>query len=513
MEKKMFLAVALSMLILIAWPMVFNKKKPQQNASQTAQALSQTTVTSSGRAAGKDLKIEPSKATAKENVYSVENDFIKIDISSVGGKIKQVAFKKYKDDKKNILRFFGYDTERQGALQIMGLENAAFALLSKTTNSVSMMYSGKSSNIQIDYNLSNDDPYVLRSKVKIADSDKLKLKMVAAASKDQNQYSFSSDPQTRTRDYLVYVQEKTERIPIKAKDDGKTIIFENKVNWVGISDRYFLFSVLPSKDNFLSDVVADKKNPDGTYSTEFSLLPKDGVYDYSLYIGPKDVSYLRKADPTLSESINYGWLAIISVPMLELMKFFYKIIPNYGVAILLLTLIVRLIMYPLQHKSMKSMKKMQELQPHLKSLQEKYKNDKAKLNQEMMQFMKTHKMNPMSGCLPMLLQLPVFIALYKVLANAVELYRSPFIFWITDLSIKDPLYIFPVLMGVTMFVQQKITPNPSMDPMQAKMMLFFMPIIFTIFMLGLPSGLTLYIFFSTLLGIAQQYMMNKKTSN
>jgi YidC/Oxa1 family membrane protein insertase len=131
----------------------------------------------------------------------------------------------------------------------------------------------------------------------------------------------------------------------------------------------------------------------------------------------------------------------------------------------------------------------------------------------MMQFMKTHKMNPMSGCLPMLLQLPVFIALYKVLASSVELYRSPFIFWITDLSIKDPFYIFPVLMGVTMFIQQKITPNPSMDPMQAKMMLFFMPIIFTVFMLQLASGLTLYIFFSTLLGIAQQYMMNKKTSN
>jgi len=191
------------------------------------------------------------------------------------------------------------------------------------------------------------------------------------------------------------------------------------------------------------------------------------------------------------------------------MKFFYSIIANYGVAILILTLLVRLLMFPLQHKAMKSMKRMQELQPHLKSLQEKYKDDKEKLNREMLSFMKTHKMNPMSGCLPILIQLPVFIALYKVLANSVELYRSPFMFWITDLSMKDHYYILPLLMGGMMFVQQKMTPNPTMDPTQAKIMLYMMPVIFTVLMLNLPSGLTLYIMFSTLLGIVQQIATNK----
>jgi YidC/Oxa1 family membrane protein insertase len=353
------------MLILIGWPLVFNKKKPQQDntsqsVSQPTGATTQAPAVSLGDRAKTDLKIEPSKATAREDIYTVENDFIRVEISSMGGKIKQAAFKKYKDDKNNILRFFGNETERQGALQIAGLENANFGLVSKRTDSLSLLYNGKSSKIQINYSLNNSDPYVLRSEIKIPDSDKLKFKIVAAPSKDQNQYSFSSDPQTRNRDYLVYSQEKIERMPIKAKDGVKTLAFENKVNWIGISDRYFLFSILPSEGSFLSEVVADKKNVDGTYSTEFDILPKDGIYSYSIYIGPKDVSYLRKADPTLSESIDYGWLAVISVPMLELMKFFYKIIPNYGVAILLLTLLVRLIMYPLQHKSMKSMKKMQE---------------------------------------------------------------------------------------------------------------------------------------------------------
>lgn len=517
MEKRMFLAVALSMLILIAWPFVFNKKTPQNKAQELTQTSTNSTTSVTNDAPRtnskgiKEIKVTNKDVQAKELVYTIENDHVKVEISSIGAKIKQILFKKYKNDKKTDLSFFNDEVKKLGALQIVGLEQASFNLVSKKEDSISLIYKGNADNFTVDYSMSNNDPYLVKSNIKIANSDKLKFKIISTATKDENQYSFSSDPETRSRSFFVYSQEKMEKIDIKAKDEVKTMTFQNKVNWVGLSDRYFLFSVFPSNGAAFVDVVADKKNEDSTYSTEFSLVSENGSYDYSIYAGPKDVSFLRKAEPTLSESIDYGWLSIISVPMLEVMKFFYKIIPNYGVAILLLTLLVRLIMYPLQHKSMKSMKKMQELQPHLKALQEKYKTDKAKLNQEMMQFMKTHKVNPMSGCLPMLIQLPVFIALYKVLANSVELYRSPFMFWITDLSMKDPYYIFPVLMGVMMFVQQKITPNPTMDPMQAKMMLFFMPIIFTVFMLSLPSGLTLYILFSTVLGIAQQYMMNKKT--
>ncbi|MEI6092972.1 MAG: membrane protein insertase YidC [bacterium] len=518
MEKRMFLAVALSMLILIAWPFIFNKKVPQnktqdsltQTSTETGSSSTNNTATKTSTAS-KDLKITNNQTQIKELVSTIENDHIKIEISSIGGKIKQVFFKKYKNDKKADLSFFNDEIKALGALQIVGLEHAPFNVKSKTDDTIFLAYNGNSDGIIINYSLSNNDPYVIKANIKMANSDKLKFVILSTATKDQNQYSYSSDPETRSRSFFVYSQEKMEKIPVKAKDEVKTISFQNNVNWVGLSDRYFLFSVIPSKDASFTDVIADKKNENSIYSTEFSLVSDKGNYDYSIYAGPKDVSFLRKAEPTLSESIDYGWLAVISVPMLEVMKFFYKIIPNYGVAILLLTLLVRLIMYPLQHKSMKSMKKMQELQPHLKGIQEKYKDDKAKLNQEMMQFMKTHKVNPMSGCLPMLIQLPVFIALYKVLANAVELYRSPFMFWITDLSMKDPYYIFPVLMGIMMFVQQKITPNPTMDPTQAKMMLFFMPIIFTVFMISLPSGLTLYILFSTVLGIAQQHMMNKKT--
>ena len=158
------------------------------------------------------------------------------------------------------------------------------------------------------------------------------------------------------------------------------------------------------------------------------------------------------------------------------------------------------------------MKKMQKLQPQLKAMREKYKDDPQRMNQEQMAMFRAHKVNPMGGCLPMLVQLPVFFALYTLLSNSIELFQAPFFGWIQDLSDKDPYYIFPVLMGLAMLGQQKMTPTAGMDPMQAKMMMF-MPIIFTFIMLNLPSGLTLYIFLSTLLGILQQWVINREPSS
>jgi YidC/Oxa1 family membrane protein insertase len=187
------------------------------------------------------------------------------------------------------------------------------------------------------------------------------------------------------------------------------------------------------------------------------------------------------------------------------------VVHNYGVAIILLTVLVRLLFYPLTLKSQKSMKAMQRLQPQIASLKEKYKDEPAKMQQEQMALFKTHKVNPMGGCLPMLVQLPVFIALYAVLGNSIELFQAPFFGWIQDLSTKDPYYIYPVLMGVSMFVQQKLTPAVGMDPAQQKVMMF-MPVLFSGMMINLPSGLTMYIFVSTLLGIFQQVMMKDKNA-
>ena len=509
MEKRMFVAVAISMLILVTWPMIFgNKDKAQLQKKQipkTEVVKGELSNTSKDKVLDKNPWVKRTATQFKEKSYYVENEAIKVEISSSGAKIKQIWFKNYKDSKGEYISFFSEVISKNGGVLFPEMEGLEFFA---TTNSKDeLLLENKEHRAVIQYKMTDNNPYVLELKTSFARHPETKMEFRDIAAGSSRDYSFPSNPADRFKEYLVYTKNKVERLSIK-KDKDEAIIFEGKVNWLALSDKYFMISAVSDKDTWLGDVVANRLDGE-FYASSFSVLPQLQTNHYKMFIGPKDLNYLRSVDPTLSEAIDHGWFAVISVPMLELMKFFYRVIPNYGVAILLLTLLVRLIMFPLQYKSMKSMKKMQELQPYLKGLQEKYKNNKEKLNKEMMQFMKTHKVNPMGGCLPMLLQLPVFIALYKVLGNAVELYRSPFIFWITDLSSKDPYYVLPILMGIMMFLQQKMTPNPTMDQTQAKMMLFFLPVIFTIFMISLPSGLTLYIMFSTMLGIVQQYMMNK----
>ena len=196
------------------------------------------------------------------------------------------------------------------------------------------------------------------------------------------------------------------------------------------------------------------------------------------------------------------------MPLFWVLKFFYKYLGNYGWTIILLTIITRIPFIPLMHKSQQSMKKMQAIQPMMASIKEQFKKDPQKMQKEMTALYKKHKVNPVGGCLPMLLQIPVFIALYNVLSKAIELRGAPFIFWIHDLSMKDPYYILPVVMGASMVIQQKMTPS-TMDPAQAKIMMI-MPIVFTFMFLSFPSGLVIYWFVNNILGIAQQLYANKK---
>ena len=513
MEKNTFIAVGLSLLILVLWPFIFNNKKIDQ-AKQTVVAES---VSDAKKDMAKDITFARTginnttlKPMQNAKMYYIENELVKIAISSNGAKVVQVTFKKYNDEKKNPIIFFSKSSEQLGAFSVDEIDSVIFEQVQKGSDNEAITLEGKG--VKVEYSLKKGNYF---ADVKITDpkAQKLNFRLLSSFKEGtKDDYGLSSDPEKRKKDYLIYAGEKVERVSNKDLAKKKAVMFSTLPKWVALSDRYFLLSIIGSNVGQISEVGLSYQEQIPAYFMNYSMNSKDGLFSYRMFVGPKDVDYLRKADTTLSESIDYGWLAVISVPILELMKFFYRIIPNYGVAILLLTLFVRILMYPLQHKSMKSMKKMQELQPMIKQLQEKYKDNKEKLNTEMVQFMRTNKVNPMSGCLPMLIQLPVFIALYKVLANAVELYRSPFIFWIHDLSIKDPYYVFPVIMGAMMFIQQKITPNPTMDQTQAKMMLYMLPILFTVMMISLPSGLTLYIMFSTFLGIAQQYIMNKQTS-
>lgn len=288
--------------------------------------------------------------------------------------------------------------------------------------------------------------------------------------------------------------------------------YTSLVQWSGFETKYFISSILVSEQDELNQLVVSKKDNAVVNSFEFSpivLSPSQSkAYTFSLFFGPKDLTVLKAVGSNLSEAIDFGFFKILAKPLHIVLNFFYSYVGNYGVAIILLTVILKLIFWPLTQKSYVSMKAMQTLQPEMKKLREKYRSDKEGLNRKMMELYKEHRVNPLGGCLPMFVQIPVFFALYKVLLDTIELRHAPFMFWITDLSIKDPYYVTPLVMGATMFIQQKLTPS-TMDPMQAKMMMA-MPVVFTFMFLNFPAGLVIYWLVNNLLTIFQQYLIYKK---
>jgi YidC/Oxa1 family membrane protein insertase len=283
---------------------------------------------------------------------------------------------------------------------------------------------------------------------------------------------------------------------------------------VSVSSQYFAAAVL-DKSDVIPDVklTSDVQNKSALAVLTYKpvQIKPEMTFTGLLYAGPKSIDILKAVDPEMASLIDLGFFGFIAKPLLYVMKAFHSWVGNWGFAIILLTLLVRLCVLPFNIMSFKSMKAMQRVQPIIQALREKHKDDPMRLNTEMMAVMKQNGANPIGGCLPMVLQIPVFFALYRVIGSSIELYNSPFILWITDLSAHDKFYVLPVSMAIFMYIQQKITPS-TMDPTQAKIMAF-LPLVFSLFMLQLPSGLCLYMVVSTLFGITQQYLiMRDKTS-
>ncbi|CAH2032714.1 membrane protein insertase YidC [Trichlorobacter ammonificans] len=287
--------------------------------------------------------------------------------------------------------------------------------------------------------------------------------------------------------------------------------YEKPAAWSGITDKYFLTAILAEQGSIAS--VEIRKSQAGYLESiaatpQLSVAPGQAVaVQHRLFVGPKDIDILKAQGSDLEQSLDLGWFTVLAKPMLHALKFFYGYIPNFGVGIIIITVILKILFFPLTHKSYKSMKDMSKIQPKMVALKEKYKNDKEAMNRAVMELYREHKVNPLGGCLPMLVQIPVFFALYKALMFSIELRHAPFMLWITDLSDKDPYYITPILMGATMFIQQKMTPS-NMDEMQQKIMLA-LPVVFTFMFLTFPSGLVLYWLINNILTIGQQMYINK----
>jgi YidC/Oxa1 family membrane protein insertase len=310
------------------------------------------------------------------------------------------------------------------------------------------------------------------------------------------------------------INNKLEDIKSGGLKESKT--FTGKVEWAGLDEGYFMTAIVPES---AKSWVTLSEPPKGTMVASVrtpveALAPGQAAqFSYVLYFGPKNLDDLKPLG--LDRAVNFGWFDFLGKPLLKFLNWLDRYSFNYGWAIVILTILLRIVFWYPNHKSYKSMKDMQKLQPKVAKLREKYKDDKETMNKELMALYRTFKVNPMAGCLPMLLQLPVFIALYNVLGYAIELRHATFIptlpfsniVWLADLSAKDPLLITPLVMGATMFLQQKMTPSTG-DPTQAKMMMF-LPLIFTFMFLNFASGLVIYWLVNNVLSIAQQHYTNK----
>lgn len=336
------------------------------------------------------------------------------------------------------------------------------------------------------------------------------------------------DPEAHYRGTLVLADKKVVRDLATAIATSPAKPFPAPVGWVGYADHYFLAAMIPADPAESTATVSPETN--GVQLLVTSALGSDQTARFTLYVGPKDVAVLETVGHRLERAVDFGWFSFLAIPLLRLLKIFHSITGNYGVDVILLTILIKALFIPLTNRSMKSMRDMQRLQPQMAKLREKFKDDRERLNKEMIELYRRHRVNPLGGCLPMLLQFPVFIGLYQALSQAIELRHARFGFWVHDLSAHEcypwpgqgtisgcnefamlgfPIPILVLLMGGSMILQQYLSPSSGMDPAQQRMMMVLMPVMFTVMFINFPSGLVLYWLVNNVLTIAQQWWANR----
>ncbi|HDJ28312.1 MAG TPA: membrane protein insertase YidC [Proteobacteria bacterium] len=539
MEKRTILAIALSLAVLMGYQYIFPPSKPVPSTSTVAQKVSRSPVA----AVNKEDSLQ-SPSASNENAAAlpirealtpvVNGDDITIDsalytcvINTVGGVMKKFTLKNYREDiasgsslleMVNVVepsffplsgkiamggqvfsdRRFVYQPDTKGR-ELLNVSDEPVKLVLRTSLESGMtlvkkyvFYPGEYY-FDLTYELQdlNGIPTVLSSTSLTWSHE------IFPTAKKPKSYVYSG-PQAYLDGKLFKQSKKQKNI--------KKMELEGTINWIGYTSKYFLAAIMPQEQTAVSNVTGVIEKPKATIVE--TGMKMEGAGNFRVFIGPKEFDYLKKFNLQLDKSVDFGWFGIIARPLVQLLKFFNRYLHNYGLAIILVTILIKLVFYPLSQKSYQSMNKMKAIQPKVAKMKEKFKDDKARQQKEMMDLYRTYKVNPFGGCLPIVVQIPVFFGLYRGLMVAIELRHAPFFWWIQDLAAKDPYYITPILMGVTMFLQQKMSPTTG-DAMQAKMMLF-MPIIFTFMFLNFPAGLVLYWLVNNVLSIAQQYMVMRK---
>lgn len=469
----------------------------------------------------------------------VETNKYKAVISETGGGIKSFQLKNYRETIKpdsklkelinttgytNLPLYFSWGVEPRRAQVPLFVADKESLMVTEGEGQTITMTAQLSSGLKITKRMTfTPDDYLIKMSFDIDNSSENSLQGSSYLSLTNAPFGATSQRYLFSGPAALIDGKLQETKPKDLEKADKTL--QGNITWAAFEGTYFMTGIIPEKQNDQTlKMTAEGDIINTLLVSPEEVLPAEGhlQYDYEVYFGPKRISTLKATGHDLERIVNFGWFDKLAKPALYLLNFFYKYLGNYGFAIILVTILIKLLFWPIAQKGLKSMKNMQKIQPKMAKLKEKYKNDSTRLNQEMMNLYKTYKVNPLGGCLPMVLQIPVFFALYKVLLQAIELRHAPFMLWITDLSAPDRLMIgvdipylggIPVLtllMGASMFLQQKMTPSPA-DATQAKVMMF-LPVIFTFLFLNFASGLVLYWLVNNLLSIAQQYMINKQAT-
>ena len=553
MDKRTILAFALSFIVLLFWSVLFTPTPQESGQPVKKQMEAQDSAVEPLRPASPHTALPPrlperqdlKPTSVAEKEIIVETPLYRAVFTNIGPSLKLFELKKYrqtikKDSPpvnlvpgKNHKRFIVIDFVESlgnGNEDVLYDTELDHIILKEEDKPEEVLFKGQLPNglvVEKIYRFYPDQYKIdLEVRVKNFNSTRVKGQFLVEINpvlpKDKKSYYSSFTGLT--------VLKNNEYTEIGLDDPGDKIGLEGQIGWIAFQEPYFISAVVPEEVT-QAKVEALKEEGDrlhGRLINSSLVLPPGGqvTSSYAMFLGPLDLGLLGQFGKGLDKAINFGWTDVIAKPLLHALRFFNKWVHNYGVAIILLTILVKLLFWPLTHKSYKSMKEMQKLQPLMMKIREKYKNNKEQMNKELMALYKTYKVNPMSGCLPMIVQIPVFFALYKLLVQAIELRHAPFILWINDLSAPDRLFNFPfsiplmappygipvltLLMGASMFIQQKMTPTTG-DPTQAKMMML-LPIVFTFLFINFPSGLVLYWLVNNILSIAQQYAIYKKSS-
>ena len=550
-QMRLLVALVLSFLVFMLWNVFFGQEAQQQKPApqirQEAQKEEKTEPAgakaqpSAGAKSGAESAAPPRPTTRPSRHITVETPLYKAVLSEQGGGITSFILNKYRAAAaadSPLMNLFPDNGALNGLL--VGLSSNGAAGFEKEHFHASLegdQLSLTDGIREVVFSATNEKGLRVDKVYRFAaDSYAIGFEVILANDTEQtindslivtlrNHFSGAKKSQAFEGPSAL-VNRSLEQIPIDEIEKKGSL--SGQISWVALESRYFATSLIPLKDQ--------------TAAARLALLPGDVVearyiepeqtiaprsrhkFEYQLFFGPKSMNAVKQTGHDLSRIVDFGTFDVLAKPCLWLMNYLYAIIPNYGVAIIILTLLSKILLWPLGTKSYKSMSQMKKLQPLIQEIRAKYKDDRKKINEEVMRLHRTYNVNPLGGCLPMLVQIPVFFALYRMLDQAIELRHAPFIGWINDLSAPDRLFHFnfsipfmeppfgiPVLtliMGATMFWQQKMTP-PAGDPTQAKMMLM-MPVVFTFIFINFSAGLVLYWLVNNVLSIGQQYYTQKK---